>query len=142
MWYLYENMTDTFENFLNDITRCFTEPDFELWRSRLILPFSIVTKNGTLVLHDIDELQRNFDLYLKAVEITKVDVIDRSIVSFEHCDDGSILGTFRTRLVRDGMLITDPYTGTALLRRIDGRSQMSSLLNARGHHEWTGIRGH
>ena len=135
-------MTDTFENFLNDITSCFLEPNFDLWRSRLILPFSIVMKDGTMVLSDVDEVKRNFDLYLKAVEIMKPDVIDRSIVSFEHCDDGSILGTFRTRVVRDGILVIEPYAGTALLRRIDGRLQMSSLLNARGHHEWTGIRGH
>ena len=135
-------MTDTFENFLNDITRCFTKPNFDLWRSRLVLPFSFVTKDGTLVLNDIDELRHNFDLYLKAVEIMKPDVIDRSIVGFEHCDDGSILGTFRTRVVRDGILIIEPYEGTALLRRIDGRLRMSALLHARGHHEWTAMKGH
>ena len=135
-------MTDTFENFLNDITRCFIEPNFELWRSRLILPFSFVTKDGTLVLRDIDELQHNFDLYLKTVEIMKPDVIDRSIVGFEHCDDGSILGTFRTRVVCNDILIIEPYEGTALLRRIDGRLRMSALLNARGHYEWTVKKDH
>ena len=135
-------MTDTFENFLNDITRCFIEPNFELWRSRLILPFSIFMKDGTTALSDVYEVKRNFDFYLKAVDIMNPDVIDRSIVSFEHCDDGSSLGTFRTRVVRDGILVIEPCEGTALLRQSDGRLQMSSLLNARGHHEWTGIRGH
>lgn len=141
LWYPHDYMADTFEDFLNDISRCFLEPSFNLWRSRLILPFTIVTQKGPVVLANSAALHRNFAHYLQAIEILQIDVIDRSIVSFETCEDGTILGTFQTRLVSNGMLSTDLYTATALLQRIDERLRMSSMLNGRGHHEWTGIAG-
>ena len=141
IWYTSKYMADTFEDFLDDISRCFVEPSFNLWRSRLILPFSIVTQKGPVVLTNSAALHRNFEHYLDAMKIMQIDVVDRSIVSFEDCKDGTILGTFQTRLVSNGMLRTAPYTATALLQRIDGRLRMSSMLNGRGHHEWTGVEG-
>lgn len=134
-------MSDTFEHFLDDISRCFLDRDLALWQSRLILPFSIVTKDAPIILSDAAAVAENFDHYLTAMEVMQLDLVARQAVSFEDCHDGTWLGTFVTRLVSKGMLATEPYAATALLQRIDGRLRMSSMLNARGHRDWTGIEG-
>ncbi len=134
-------MGEEFDAFLNDISRCFVERDVELWLSRLRLPFSIVTRTGPTVMSDRDAIERNFQHYLTAMQIMNVDLIDRRAISIEDCKDGTWLGTFETRLVSDGRLTTAPYTATALLQRAAGRLLMSSMLNGRGHAEWTSIEG-
>ena len=68
-----------------------------------------------------------------------LDFVDRTPISLEECPDGTWLGTFQTRLLSQEILATKPYTSTALLQMSDGRLRMSSMLNARGHFEWTGV---
>lgn len=132
-------MQISFESFLIDISRCFLQRDLRLWRSRLILPFSIITKHGPILLETESAVERNFGLYLKAMDAMGLDLVDRHALSLEDCEDDTWLGTFRTRLVRNNNLATPPYTSTALLRLCDGRLRMSSMLNGRGHYDWTGI---
>lgn len=134
-------MLDEFDNFLTDISRCFIQRDLPLWRSRLILPLSIVTKTGPIVLADDEAVARNFALYLKASEIMDLDFVDRSAIAIEDCNDGSWLGTFQTRLLSKNILATAPYTSTALLQLVESRFCMSSMLNGRGHSEWTRVKG-
>ncbi|GAA6178975.1 hypothetical protein NBRC116594_04130 [Shimia sp. NS0008-38b] len=131
-------MNIAFELFLDDISRAFLKCDFELWRSRLELPLSLITKSNAVVLETEDAVVENFALYLQAVDVMGLDLIHRTPISLEKCPDGTWLGTFQTRLLRQETLTTPPYTSTALLHDIDGRFAMSSMLNARGHTEWTG----
>lgn len=134
-------MRDGFNRFLDDISRCFTERDLDLWMSRLKLPFSIVTRTGPVVMADRNAVTQNFHHYLTAMQIMNVDLVVRRAVSLENCKDGTWLGTFETRLVSGGILTTAPYTSTALLQEEEGRLRMSSMLNGRGHSEWTHIEG-
>ncbi len=67
-------------------------------------------------------------------------MISRRPISLEDCADGTWLGTYETRLLANGLLATNPYTSTALLSRKDNVVRMSSILNGRGHHEWTGLQ--
>ena len=60
------------------------------------------------------------------------------LVTLEDCADGTWLGTYETRLLANGLLATDPYISTALLSWNGNVVRMSSILNGRGHHEWTG----
>lgn len=134
-------MEDSFDLFLDDISRCFLERDLALWQSRLILPFSVVTKDNPIILPDAAAVEQNFQHYLTAMEVMELDLVARQAISLEDCNDGTWLGTFVTRLVSKGILATAPYTATALLQRVDGRFRMASMLNGRGHREWTGIEG-
>ncbi len=81
----------------------------------------------------------NFDHYLAACEAMSLDMISRRPLALEDCADGTWLGTYETRLLANGLLATDPYVSTALLSRDEGVVRMSSILNGRGHHEWTGV---
>lgn len=131
-----------FEAFLKDISTCFLERDLALWLSRLRLPFSVITRDGPVTLPTEADVARNFDLYLEAMRVMQLTLVTRHAVSLEDCRDGTWLGTFTTRLIRGDQLATAPYTSTGLLHLTEGdRFVMSSMLNGRGHSEWTGRHG-
>lgn len=128
-----------FEEFLDDISDCFIRGEVSGWRHRLVLPFSIITRAGPVVMDTDTAVSTNFDNYLAACEAMSLSMISRRPISLEDCADGTWLGTYETRLLANGLLATDPYVSTALLSRHDGVVRMSSILNGRGHHEWTGV---
>ncbi|SNS83025.1 hypothetical protein [Antarctobacter heliothermus] len=126
------------ERFLDDISEPFFTGDIGKWRARMVLPFSMETGSGPVTLTSDADVRRNFDLYLEACEAMGLDVVDREPLGFEHCEDGTVLATYRTNLMRKGQRITAPYTSTALLHPTSEGWKMSAILNARGHHAWTG----
>ncbi|MCE8007494.1 hypothetical protein [Aestuariivita sp.] len=128
-----------FQAFLDGISDCFITHDFEPWRSRIILPFSLVTSVGPIVLTTEEALRENFELYLQAVDAMKLDQVVRVPISFEDCVDGTWIGTYETNLLSGGVRATDPYISSALLIPYPDGLKMTSILNARGHHYWTGL---
>ncbi|MFY0660972.1 MAG: hypothetical protein JXR15_10795 [Shimia sp.] len=132
-------MNTEFERFLTDISDAFIEGNLQQWRARLILPFSLITKLKPIVLSTESAVRKNFDQYLVAVNMMNLDLIDRTPIRLETCPDGTWLGTFRTRMLSGASLATAPYISTALLHDADGHFRMSSMLNARGHQDWTGV---
>lgn len=131
-------MLTEFESFLDDISRCFIQRNVELWMSRITLPFTIITRDGPNVLKTPQAVIENFGYYLQACKVMRLDLIVRTVVSLENCDDGTWLGTFQTRLLSNQILATAPYTSTALLTLQNDHFRMSSMLNGRGHTDWTG----
>lgn len=132
-------MTDRrFPDFLDAISRCFLERDFASWKDRVIYPFSLITSVGPVILSNDEQLRENFELYLKACEALQLDDIVRRSISLEDCKDGTWMGTYETNLLSHGKRAAPPYRSTALLQDVFGQFKMISILNARGHHDWTG----
>lgn len=129
-----------FEKFLTDISDCFTKRDFEMWRDRILLPFTLVTGDGPIVLENEAALRINFDLYLSACDTMRLDTVVRVPLELEDCGDGTWHGTYETRLISRSAMASAPYIATARLHVVDGTLKMSSILNARGHYDWTGKR--
>lgn len=129
-----------FDAFLSDISTCFINRDLATWRDRILLPFSFITRDGPIVIATEEAVAESFANYLAACDMMGLDVIDRTPIAFEDCRDGTWLGTYETRLISRGVLATRAYTSTALLIWDGGMLRMTSMLNARGHHEWTGIK--
>lgn len=127
-----------FQSFLDDISDCFIQRDITRWKERIVYPFSLITTAGTVVINSDVELKENFDLYLQACDAMQLDSILRVPVGLEDCNDGTWLGSYETNLLRNGARATAPYTSTALLHMVSGKLKMSSIMNARGHHDWTG----
>jgi hypothetical protein len=128
-----------FREFLDAISDCFINSEFEQWEARIQLPFTLVTGRGPVVLADRAELLGNFGHYISSHRMMKLDLIVRRPIGLEDCKDGTFIGTFETELLAGGKRATVPYTSSALLHRSETGWRMSSILNARGHHEWTGI---
>jgi hypothetical protein len=131
-----------FAAFLKDISEPFTTRDISNWRARIQLPFSVVTAAGPVTMTTEAEVQQNYDLYLDASDAMGLDFVHRDPMSIEHCEDGTVLATYRTHLLRSGTRVADPYTSTALMHHHPEGWKMSAILNARGHHSWTGIHPH
>ena len=127
-----------FLDLLNDISHCFIDGDFMRWQSRILLPLSLITAQGPVILVTPEQLKANFELYLMACDAMKLDQIHREVLSLENCEDGSFIGTYETNLLSRGVRATDPYKSSALLLQDDGVFKITSILNARGHHAWTG----
>ena len=131
-------MTDAdFQDFLDAISVCFIAQDFAGWRARTLLPFTLVTARGSEVFTTESALAKNFSLYLDACKIMSLDAIHRRPISLELCRDGLWMGTYETNLMSHGQRATDPYLSTALLHPLSDGPRMSSIMNARGHHDWT-----
>lgn len=127
-----------FGAFLEDISCAFIRPDLSLWRSRLLLPFSMVTAEGPVTLTSDEDVARNFELYLQACAVLSLDLVHREPLTVEDCPDGTVMATYRTHLMSGGRRVADPYVSTALLHNCADAWRMSAILNARGHHRWTG----
>lgn len=126
-----------FQAFLDRISGCFIERDFAPWRDSILLPFTLVTRQGSETFASEPALAANFSKYLEACAIMSLDQIVRRPVELEPCEDGLWLGTYETNLMSNGQRATDPYQSTALLHALPDGLRMSSILNARGHHDWT-----
>ncbi|WP_299938690.1 hypothetical protein [uncultured Pelagimonas sp.] len=127
-----------FDAFLADITDPFLTRDITRWNARIRLPFSLITQNGPVTLQTREEVAQNFDYYLVAMDAMQADLIVREKVGFEPCHDGTVIATYHSHFLRHGTRIRAPYTASALLHPDDGLWRMSSILNALGHHHWTG----
>ncbi|MDW4498718.1 hypothetical protein R5H30_12050 [Sulfitobacter sp. D35] len=128
-----------FQAFLDAISDCFIAGDFAPWRDRIRLPFTMITRTGPVVLTTEDALRRNFELYIVACKALNLDQIYRQPVALELCEDGTIIGTYATDLLSRGKRATPRYTSSMLLVSDPGGWKMTSILNARGHHDWTGF---
>lgn len=131
-----------FAAFLEDISQAFMLPDYAMWRDRLLLPFSMVTAAGPVTLNTEDDVRCNFDLYLQACSAMGLNFVHRDALHFDLCEDGSVMATYRTHLMHNTVRLADPYTSTALLHPLPDGWRMSAILNARGHHSWTGRMPH
>lgn len=125
-----------FEDFLVRISDCFIEKDLSAWRGCIQLPFSMVTSTGVITLSDEEELEQNFQLYLKAVDCMGLDQVLRVPKALEDCKDGTWIGTYETHLLSRGAKATTSYTSSALLILKEGQIRMTAILNARGTREW------
>lgn len=128
-----------FHSFLDDISCCFNVQDFQAWEACIELPFSMVTNAGAIIMEEQKPLRKNFDHYLAACRVLQIDAIIRKPLEVENCADGTFIGTYDTELLSHGLRATEPYQSSVLLKLQGSKLKMSSILNARGHHAWTGI---
>lgn len=128
-----------FVEFLDDISKCFTERDFSRLQARVLFPCSLVTAAGPVVLQNDADLRNSFDLYLIACDTLRLDTIVRTPRDLEDCKDGTWIGSYETNLLSKGTRAVPPFTSSALMVLDNGGFKMTSILNARGHHEWTGV---
>ncbi len=131
-----------FQIFLDEGSDCFISGDFAQWASMVVLPFTMVTKDGPVTLSDLDDLRQNFDLYVAAGRILRIDLISRRAISLEDCGDGTFIGTLETEILSHGARIVEPYTASVLLHNRGGKWKMSTVMSSHGNYQWTEISRH
>lgn len=131
--------SEEFSLFLDRISDCFVQCDFLAWESCVLRPFTLITKKGPVYLATRSELEANFNLYLAAEKIMRIDQIVRQQISIEDCKDGTFIGTYKTELLSKGHRAVDPYISSALIHDTKSGWRMSVVMGANGHHDQTGL---
>lgn len=130
-----------FQDLLDDISECFLEQNYEQWRALLVLPVTVVSQDTTLLLETEDDVARNFQDYVKAVDAMSLDKVFRRPLSLQECDDGSFVGTYETNLLSMGQRIVEPYVSSMLLLNTPDGLRIQSIMNARGPRDWLALHG-
>ena len=126
-----------FQAFLDPISACWVDRDFQTWVDPIALPFTSITLNGQLYNDSIESLQKDWDLYCQALDTLKISQIIRKVMVIEASEEDTLIGTYQTQMFTEDRRVVGPYTSSAMLIH-DGKTWwISSIMNALGHRDWT-----
>ncbi|MDB2398369.1 hypothetical protein N9W18_00340 [Planktomarina sp.] len=128
---------DEFQAFLDGISACWVDCDFQTWVDHIALPFTSITLNGQLYNGSIESLQKDWDLYCQALDTLKISQIIQKAMVIEASEEDTLIGTYQTQMFAEDRRVVGPYTSSAMLIH-DGKAWwISSIMNALGHRDWT-----
>ena len=126
-----------FQAFLDRISICWIERDFQAWVDHVSLPYTSITLNGQLNNDSIESLKKDWDLYCQALDTLKISQIIRKVIVIETSEEDTLICTYQTQMFAEDLRVVGPYTSSAMLIH-DGKSwRISSIMNALGHRDWT-----
>lgn len=114
---------------LDELCVCFLNKDLEQFHELISLPLTLVANPGHVILRDLHALSVTFMNHLDFMDMHKVDMICRSPIALEECEDGVLLGTYNNEVLSGGRRVIEPYQSTALLRHSESRWKITSILN-------------
>ena len=128
---------DEFQAFLDGISACWVDCDFQTWVDHIALPFTSITLNGQLYNGSIESLQKDWDLCCQALDTLKISQIIQKVMVIEASEEDTLIGTYQTQMFAEDRRVVGPYTSSAMLIH-DGKAWwISSIMNALGHRDWT-----
>jgi hypothetical protein len=128
---------DEFQAFLDRISACWVDCDFQTWVDHIALPFTSITLNGQLYNDSIESLQKDWDLYCQALDTLKISQIIQKVMVIEANEEDTLIGTYQTQMFAEDRRVVGSYTSSAMLIH-DGKAWwISSIMNALGHRDWT-----
>ena len=72
-----------FHAFLDRISACWVDRDFQTWVDHIALPFTSITPNGQLYNDSIESLRKDWDVYCQALDTLKISQIIRKVMVIE-----------------------------------------------------------
>ena len=126
-----------FQSFLDRISVCWGNRDFQSWVDHVALPFTSITLNGQLYNDSIESPQKDWDLYCQALDTLKISQIIRKFMVIETSEEDTLIGTYQTQMFAEDRHVVEPYTSSAMLIHDGKTGRISSIMNALGHRNWT-----
>lgn len=126
-----------FQAFLDRISACWVDRDFQTWVDHIALPFTSITLNGQLYNDSIESLRKDWDLYCQALDTLKISQIIRKVMVIEASEEDTLIGTYQTQMFTEDRRVVGPYTSSAMLIHDGKTGRISSIMNALGHRDWT-----
>ena len=126
-----------FQSFLDRISVCWGNRDFQSWVDHVALPFTSITLNGQLYNDSIESPQKDWDLYCQALDTLKISQIIRKFMVIETSEEDTLIGTYQTQMFAEDRHVVGPYTSSAILIHDGKTGRISSIMNALGHRNWT-----
>ena len=126
-----------FQSFLDRISVCWGNRDFQSWVDHVALSFTSITLNGQLYNDSIESPQKDWDLYCQALDTLKISQIIRKFMVIETSEEDTLIGTYQTQMFAEDRHVVGPYTSSAMLIHDGKTGRISSIMNALGHRNWT-----
>jgi hypothetical protein len=125
-----------FQAFLDRISVCWTDRDFQAWVDHIALPFTSITLKGQLNNDSVESLKKDWDLYCQALDTLKISQIIRKVIVIEVSEEDTSIGTYQTQMFAGNRRVVGPYTSSAMLNHDRKAWRISSIMNALGHRDW------
>ncbi|WP_417523722.1 hypothetical protein [Marinovum sp.] len=133
-----ERAETAFARLSRDLSKALVGGDFELYRSLFRLPVRIERRDGPpYSLTTAAALERDFALYVSALQVHRVTDIDRNVVALEALSEDRCEVTVVTLLLGHGGLAVDPFHTQFVLRRDDAGWRIGEIRSSLGHINWS-----
>lgn len=126
----------TLQTCLDDIAAAVMAGDFTAYRSRVAIPFHLVTHSESLSLTTEEDLRQGFDSFCALLRSQRVTDYIRLVDSAQMLDADLISGRFITHVIAGSMRLMDPFPSQITLRRVAGRWRAASITNALFKSRW------
>lgn len=121
-------------NWLSQAAMC---EDFEAWTSACAIPLVVTNSAGLNVYETVEDLRREFELYVAAFKVHHVTDIVRTALSVRTEGENRMVGTCKTYLVSKAFMVVEPYISTVTFERSSqGLWKMVRMDNVIGHKNW------
>ncbi|MAC80120.1 MAG: hypothetical protein CML66_18875 [Rhodobacteraceae bacterium] len=128
---------DEFTIIERNLTRALVSGDYDLYRSLVHLPITIVPRGGEV--HEIRtdaELREDFDLYVRALAAQRVSDIYRRVLGMSQMEEDWVEVTVETHLLGLSGRLVDPFHTQFVLRPYDGIWRIVLIRSSFGHLRW------
>ena len=119
-----------FQRFLDGIVDAFESRDFEAFESRIGLPLTVFSYEGTALVARIGDLRHYFEAYVSKLEALGVTEHRRVATSFFEIGPALASCTYETLYLRNGSPVVPPFSSASTLRLIDGGWRVVSLMSS------------
>lgn len=129
---------DQFTIIERSLTRALITDDFDLYRSLVHLPITIVPRGGEVhEIRTLDELRSDFGLYCRVLKSQRATDIYRRILNFSQMEEDWVEVTVETHLLGLTGRLVAPFHTQFVLRPYDGHWRIVVIRSSFGHLRWT-----
>lgn len=124
------------QQFLDETSRAVLDGDWDLYRRRVILPFTLVTRTATIIVEDEDRLRMGFDSFNQMLALQRATHYIRRTEAATLLDPNLIAGGYTTHIFSGGLLIVPAFRSQVTLQLRDGLWRAATISNALVNERW------
>jgi len=122
---------------MDRISDAFVQGDFDLWRSCVDLPLTMISRSGPQRFETEQDLRKDFEIYLAEIEQHGITDIYSTAVNTQRVGPDQTVGIYRTHILRDNEQVVPSWQAGAVLRKREGRWRIHAILRNIGHNNWS-----
>ncbi len=124
------------QKFLDETSRAVLDGDWETYRRRVILPFTLVTRTATMVVEDEDRLRMGFESFNQMLSLQRATHYICRTETATMLDPNLIAGGYSTHIFSGGLLIVPAFRSQVTLQLRDGMWRAATISNALVNERW------
>ena len=125
-----------FQTWLDAASAAFITDRFDDYRQLVTLPLEMTSDHSTVVMSTDDMLRQVFDQYLDLMRSQHATDLIRTARDARFDAEDTVVGTYRTDILRQGQRIMDPFLSSLMLRRSAGVWRATHLTSGLPQAHW------